>query len=52
MFNSIMIVGGIAFAAAAEIVPELNDWMELVSFPEEVSSFKLVPDQTFVNDGC
>jgi cation-transporting ATPase 13A1 len=35
MLNSLVIVGGIAFAAAAEISPELNEWMQLVTFPDE-----------------
>jgi cation-transporting ATPase 13A1 len=33
-----VILGGIPFAAAAEISPELNKWMQLVTFPEEFRS--------------
>ncbi|KAJ8324295.1 putative cation-transporting ATPase 1 [Batrachochytrium dendrobatidis] len=35
MFNSLVIVGLIAFGAAMEISDELNDWMQLVEFPPE-----------------
>jgi manganese-transporting P-type ATPase len=35
MINSLAIVFCVAFAAASEIVPELNSTMELVSFPDE-----------------
>jgi cation-transporting ATPase 13A1 len=35
MINSLVIVFLIAFAAAAEIIPELNSTMELVPFPDE-----------------
>ncbi|KAJ3411685.1 hypothetical protein HDV05_001846 [Chytridiales sp. JEL 0842] len=35
LYNSIMIVSLIAAAAASEISPDLNDWMQLVPFPDE-----------------
>lgn len=35
MFNSLVGVSLIAFAAAAEISTDLNDWMQLVPFPDE-----------------
>eukprot|EP00842_Homolaphlyctis_polyrhiza_P005150 jgi/Hompol1/5636/HPOL_004583-RA len=41
MFNSLAIVGAIAFAAASEVSEDLNDWMQLVPFPDEFR-FKLL----------
>lgn len=38
LYNSLMAVGGIAVAAATEFSEGLNDWMQLVPFPDEVSS--------------
>ncbi|KAH6569325.1 hypothetical protein BASA50_003384 [Batrachochytrium salamandrivorans] len=35
MFNSLVVVGAIAFAAAFEFSDELNGWMQLVPFPDE-----------------
>ena len=35
MINSLVIVFAIAFLAASELFPELNDTMQLVSFPTE-----------------
>ncbi|KAL2919953.1 putative cation-transporting ATPase 1 [Polyrhizophydium stewartii] len=35
MFNSLIAVGAIAFAAAFEFSEDLNDWMQLVPFPAE-----------------
>ena len=35
MFNSLVGVAAIAFGAAAEISDDLNDWMQLVPFPDE-----------------
>ncbi|KAI8905470.1 hypothetical protein EDD86DRAFT_193919 [Gorgonomyces haynaldii] len=42
MYNSLLAVTAIAFCAAAEIIPELNDYMELVTFPEEVFTITIV----------
>jgi manganese-transporting P-type ATPase len=38
MYNSLVGVSLIAFAAAAELSQDLNDWMQLVPFPDEVPS--------------
>ncbi|KAI8818388.1 uncharacterized protein EV422DRAFT_538413 [Fimicolochytrium jonesii] len=35
LYNSLMIVGGIAIAAATEVSDELNEWMQLVPFPDK-----------------
>jgi hypothetical protein len=31
-------VGGIAFCGATEIIPDLNNWLQLVPFPVGVST--------------
>ncbi|RKP02778.1 hypothetical protein CXG81DRAFT_24566 [Caulochytrium protostelioides] len=35
LWNGLRMVGGITLCAATEFVPALNDWMQLVPFPEE-----------------
>ncbi|KAI8803489.1 hypothetical protein BJ742DRAFT_761321 [Cladochytrium replicatum] len=35
LYNSLLVVTGIAFAAAFEVSEDLNEWMQLVPFPEE-----------------
>ncbi|KAI8923853.1 hypothetical protein BC831DRAFT_403236 [Entophlyctis helioformis] len=42
MFNSLVGVGLIAFAAASEVSEDLNDWMQLVAFPDEFRTKLLV----------
>lgn len=42
--NSIMMVGAIAFVAASELIPELNNWMQLVPLPADV---RLLPSSSF-----
>jgi cation-transporting ATPase 13A1 len=37
LYNSIVTVSAIAIAAASEISPSLNSWMQLVPFPQDVS---------------
>ena len=35
MFNSLLVVGGIAFMAATEVSVDLNNWLQLVPFPSD-----------------
>ena len=46
LYNSIMIVGFIAVAAASEISSSLNSWMQLVPFPEDFK-YKLMATMVF-----
>lgn len=36
LLNALLIVGGIAFLCASESFPELNEWLQLVPFPDDV----------------
>ncbi|KAJ3085284.1 hypothetical protein HK102_000140 [Quaeritorhiza haematococci] len=42
LYNSLMTVGFIAVLAATEFSPALNDWMQLVPFPEEFRNKLLI----------
>lgn len=33
LYNGLVIVGGIAFCGATEIIPDMNNWLQLVPFP-------------------
>ncbi len=36
LYNSLLATATIAVLAASEMVPDLNEWMQLVPFPDEV----------------
>jgi cation-transporting ATPase 13A1 len=42
MLKSLVIVGRIAFAAATEISPELNEWMQSATYPKEFRTKLLI----------
>jgi cation-transporting ATPase 13A1 len=52
LLNALLMVGGIAFLCASESIPEFNEWLQLVPFPDDAFRKHLLATMALDLAGC